>query len=95
MFELNFKISKNDYNFNRIVVIALNVVSRNWAEKLLSAMFYQIFISYQMIALQKLWKMFFTSSKKLFSFSRYSNFCISVFPSFFSLSVIALEVDQR
>ena len=46
MFELNFKIRKNDYNFNRIVVIALNVVSGNWAEKLVSAMFYQIFISY-------------------------------------------------
>ena len=27
-------------------------------------------------------KMFFISSKKLFSFSKYSNFCISVFPSF-------------
>ena len=42
----------------------------------------QICISHQMIALQKLWKMFFISSKKLFAFSRYSNFCISVFPSF-------------
>ena len=39
--------------------------------KLLSAIFYQIFIFNQMIALQKLWKMFFISSKKLFSFSRY------------------------
>ena len=36
---------------------------------------------YQMIALQKLWKMFFISSKKLFSFSRYSNFC-NFLPSF-------------
>ena len=50
--------------------------------KLVSAIFYQIFVSHQMIALQKLWKMFFISSKKLFSFSKYSNFCISVFPSF-------------
>ena len=32
-----------------------------------------------MIALQKIWKMFFISSKKLFSFSR---FCIFPFPSF-------------
>ena len=32
----------------------------------------------------KTMKMFFISSKKLFSFSRYSNFCISVFPSFSS-----------
>ena len=46
------------------------------------------------IALQKLWKMFFNSYKKLFSFSRYSNFCIFVFP-FFSLSVITLDIDSR
>ena len=50
--------------------------------KLVSAVFYQIFIFHQMIALQKLWKMSFISSKKLFSLSRYSNFCISVFSSF-------------
>ena len=50
--------------------------------KLVSAFFYQIFIFHQMIALQKLWKMFFISSKKLFSFSRYSSFCI-FFLSFF------------
>ena len=50
--------------------------------KLVSAIFYQIFIN-QMIALQKLRKMFFILSKKLFSFSRYSNLCIFVFPSFF------------
>ena len=36
-----------------------------------------------MIGLQKLWRIVFISSKKLFSFSRYSNFCISTFPSFF------------
>ena len=51
--------------------------------KLVSAIFYQNFIFHQMIAPQKLWKIFI-SSKKLFSFSRYSNFCIFVFPSFFS-----------
>ena len=50
--------------------------------KLVSAIFYEILILHQMIVLQKLWKMFFISSKKLFSFSRYSNFCISTFPSF-------------
>ena len=43
--------------------------------KLVSAIFYQIFVFHQMIAHQKLWKVFFISSKKLFSFSRYSNFC--------------------
>ena len=51
--------------------------------KLVSTIFYQFFF-HQMIALQKLWKMFFISSKKLFSFSRYSKVCISVFPSFSS-----------
>ena len=44
-----------------------------------------IFFFQQMIALQTLWKMFFISFKKLFSFSRYSNFCIFVFSSFFFL----------
>ena len=36
------------------------------------------------LVLQNLWKMFFISSKKLFSFSRYSDFCIfsSSFPHF-------------
>ena len=35
-----------------------------------------------MIVFQKLWKIFFISSKNLFSFSRYSNFCIFAFPYF-------------
>ena len=48
--------------------------------KLVSAI--QIFIFHQMIALQKLWRIFYISSKKHFLVSRYSNFCISVFPSF-------------
>ena len=47
-----------------------------------------------MIGLQKLWKMFFISTKMLFSFLRYSNIRISVFP-FVSVSAIALEVVQR
>ena len=39
---------------------------------------------HQMIGLQKLWKMFFISSKKLFLFSRYSFFCnfFASFPHF-------------
>ena len=60
--------------------------------KLVSAIFYRIFIFYQIIALQKLWNMFFISSQKLFSFSRYSNFRL---PRFFILAAIALEVDPR
>ena len=50
--------------------------------KFVSAIFCQIFIFHQTIALQKLWRMFFISSKKLFSFSRYLIFCVSIFPSF-------------
>ena len=50
--------------------------------KLVSDIVYQIFISHQLIALKKLWKMFFISSKKLYLFSRYSNFCFSFFRSF-------------
>ena len=45
--------------------------------------FCQIFIFHQTLALHKLWKMFFISSKKLFSFLRYSNFCIFVCRFFF------------
>ena len=50
--------------------------------KLVSAIFYQFLFLHQMIALSKLWKMLFIPSRKLFSFSRYSNFCISLLPSF-------------
>ena len=56
-------------------------IVKAWKCQLAPAIFYQIFIFHQMIALQKLWKKFFISSKKLFSFSRY--FFISVFPFFF------------
>ena len=41
-----------------------------------------IFILSTVIALQKLWKILFISSKKLFSFLRYSNFCFSLLLSF-------------
>ena len=42
--------------------------------KLVSAIFYQMFIFHQMIALQKLRKTFFTSPKKLFLY-----FCLPLF----------------
>ena len=49
--------------------------------KALCLLFFITFLFFhQMITLQKLWKMFFISSKKLFSFSRYLNFYF--FPSF-------------
>ena len=58
-------------------------IFRHFMLKLVSAIFYQVFISHQMIVLQKLWKMLFISSKTLFSLSRYSHFCISRLLSFF------------
>ena len=75
-------------------VSLLSLVSKVFEKllKLASFIFYQIFIFHQMIALQKLWKIFFISSKKLFSFSRYSNFCIFNFPSFSSQPL--LQVDS-
>ena len=55
--------------------------------KLVSFIFINFFFFHQMIALKKLWKMLFISSRKLISF-----FCPSLF---FSLSAIALEDDWR
>ena len=49
--------------------------------KLVSAVFIKFLFFQQMIALQKLWKVFFISSKKLLLFLRYSNF-YNFFPSF-------------
>ena len=51
------------------------------SSKLVSAIFIKFLFFHQMIALQKLRKMLFISSKKLFSLLRYSIFCISVLPS--------------
>ena len=65
------------------VIIRTYWFYQNW---FYSAIFYQIFISYQMITLQKIWKMFFILSKNLFSFWRYSSFCIFVFRSFSPVS---------
>ena len=62
--------------------------------KLVFIIFFHFFIFHQLIALQKTMKNVFISSEKLFLFTRYSNFCISVFPSFF-LSATAFQVDPR
>ena len=50
--------------------------------KLVSSIFIKFLFFDHMIALRKLWKMLFISSKQLFSFSRYPNFCITVLPPF-------------
>ena len=44
--------------------------------------FFNTFFYHQMIVLQKLWKIFFILSKKLFSFSRYSFFLFPASPLF-------------
>ena len=59
----------------------------------MSTIFYEISIIHQMVTLQKPWEMFFISSKKLFSFTRYSMFCISVFPFFLSVSHCFRDCD--
>ena len=65
--------------------------------KLVSTIFYQIFVFHQIIALQKVWTIFFISSRGLFSFFILKIFIFFCFclPLFFSLSAIALEADQR
>ena len=52
-----------------------------WRKSLCPLFFIKFLFLHQMTALQKLWKVSFISSKKLFSFLRYSNFC-NIFPSF-------------
>ena len=51
-----------------------------WSLCLLFFNFFFFFFT-KWLTLQKLWKVFFISSKKLFTFSRYSNFC-NFFSSF-------------
>ena len=62
--------------------------------RLVSAIFYQIFISHQMIALQKPWKMLLFHLKSSFRSRDFQIFYIHL-PLFFPLSAISLEVDQR
>ena len=94
-FKLFFLVIKNSYQklqiiedvksifvlFFKQITNSVLAVNKPVFLKHVSAIFDQFFIFNQMIAPQKLRKMFF-SSKKLFSFSRYSDFCILVFPSF-------------
>ena len=82
-------VRAKSFSKKKIVLIITMLLSIWWVVKslkLVSAIFYQNLIFHQMIALPKLWKMFFILSKKLFSFLRYSNFCIFVFPFFFRVS---------
>ena len=71
-------------SFINILVVKIFVITMIYMWKLVSATFIKFLFLHQMIALQKLWKMLFISSKMLFSFLRCSIFCISVLPSFFT-----------
>ena len=72
-------IAKCHGEFRMLIIILLLLLTYL---KLASPIFIIFLFFNQIIALQKLWKMLFMSSKKLFSFSEYSNFCNSVLPSF-------------
>ena len=81
-FQINLLITKLFEFFN--LFSAFKIKKYFWNRKIFWIFYLKLVsvIFNQMIALQKLWKMFFISSKKLFSFLRYFNFCISVFRSF-------------
>ena len=62
--------------FFTVPIIKMRMCGGYISLKLVSAIFYQISIFPPNDSPSKTVKMFFISSKKLFSFSRYSNFCI-------------------
>ena len=68
---------------------------QNWFKfKLVSAIFYQIFIYHQMTSLQKYEKCFLFHLKSYFR-SRDIQVLYFCLPLFFSLSAIALAVDSK
>ena len=79
----NFQRSQS-WNNKHIHFFKMLIFENSVFLKFVSAIFIKFLFFHQMIALQNLWKMFFISSKKLFSFSRYSDFCLfsSSFPHF-------------
>ena len=82
---LLYQLSKN-YNKKDIAL---------YREHRLAILKASFFFFHEMITLQKQWKMLFISCNKLFSISRYSNFCIAILLSFLSLSAMAFEDDRR
>ena len=73
----------------------MELVSRNMGFlKLVPAIFYQIFISDQMIDLEQLWKMSFISLKSPFVLEIFKCLYFHL-PLFFPLSAIALGLDRR
>ena len=82
------------FNPNQSLVINLRGSHRQL--KLVSSIFIKFLFFHQTIALQKLWKMLFISSKKLVSFSiKIFNFLYFCPTLFFYLLAIALEDDWR
>ena len=78
---LHHRLSFLDCIMKQMTIIIFRVIFY-WFLKLVSAIFIKFLFFHQMIALQKLRKMLFSSSKKLFSFSRYSIFVFLSFPLF-------------
>ena len=70
----------NSFNSMMKWIIVCLIISITPYLKFVFAIFIKFLFFHQMITLQNLWKMFFISSKKLFSFSRYSIF---LYKSFF------------
>ena len=68
-------------NFDHYLTLWCLVVTKDHAYLKLVSIFVIFLFFHQMTALQKLWKVFFISSKKLFLFLRYSIFC-NYFPYF-------------
>ena len=72
---------QNIYAINLLMILHLKVIAKACVSYFLSNFYF-----WPNDSPPKTTKMVFISSKKLFSFSRYSDFCISVFPSFFTAS---------
>ena len=70
------------YLINKVVISPYVQEQSGILLKLVSTILIKFSFFHQMKTLQILWKMLLISSKKLFSHLRYSNFCISVLPSF-------------
>ena len=66
--------------------MCIYINTKYWPENSVNAHVCYFLFFQHMIALQKLWKMPFISSKKLILLSRYSNFCIFILPSFFPVN---------
>ena len=93
----NISRKRSGMKLNILMKISISKKSQSFCNilKLVSTIFYQIFIFHQMIALWKLWKVLSISSEKVFLFSRYSNFCIFVSPSFFCCQPLLERLIQQ